>query len=211
MKQRTRKSYWFLPIALVFLFTIAGCVRPAPTPDATETPASAPVPDTVVDPTVVISTPIPDGGQSYPDPNTDGTEPTPDTGTTPEEEAVDAPTAVPPGQPTTHTVQDGDTLSSISQQYGVPLEAIAAANNITTSSALTAGQALVIPAAEVVTTPPDQSTQQPIAGERVHVVQPGENLFRISLGYGKTVEEVAAYNGITNPHYIYPGQVIRIP
>ena len=44
-----------------------------------------------------------------------------------------------------------------------------------------------------------------------HVVQPGENLFRISLRYGKTVAEVAAYNGIANPNFIYPGQVIRIP
>ncbi|MCZ7674582.1 MAG: LysM peptidoglycan-binding domain-containing protein [Chloroflexi bacterium] len=42
-------------------------------------------------------------------------------------------------------------------------------------------------------------------------MQPGENLFRISLRYGKTVDEVAAYNGIANPHFIYPGQVILIP
>ena len=121
------------------------------------------------------------------------------------------PTAVSPALPANHTVQSGETLYSISNTYGVSQEEIAAANNITTSSLLTVGQVLIIPAPG--TTQPVQPEQpiQPPPGEQVHVVQPGENLFRISLRYGKSVDEVAAYNGIANPHYIYPGQVIRIP
>jgi LysM repeat protein len=31
------------------------------------------------------------------------------------------------------------------------------------------------------------------------------------LQFGCTVPELAAYNGIANPHYIYVGQQIRIP
>ncbi|NHZ72377.1 MAG: LysM peptidoglycan-binding domain-containing protein [Aquificales bacterium] len=103
-------------------------------------------------------------------------------------------------------------MDSLSQQYGVSQEEIAAANNITASGELTSGQTLVIPAPGTTTTPPEtQPPDQLVPGEKVHIVQPGENLFRISLRYGKTVDEVAAYNGIANPHYIYPGQVIRIP
>ncbi len=44
-----------------------------------------------------------------------------------------------------------------------------------------------------------------------HTVQTGENLFRIAIQYGLTVEQIAAANGITNPDQIYIGQVLVIP
>lgn len=46
---------------------------------------------------------------------------------------------------------------------------------------------------------------------KVHVVQPGENLFRIALKYGLTYTQLAAFNGITNPGLIYVGQQIKLP
>ncbi len=44
-----------------------------------------------------------------------------------------------------------------------------------------------------------------------HVVAPGENLFRIALQHGITVEALAAANGITDPTRIYVGQVLVVP
>lgn len=44
-----------------------------------------------------------------------------------------------------------------------------------------------------------------------HTVQPGENLFRIALRYGLTVDVVARANNIFNPNTIYVGQVLCIP
>jgi LysM repeat protein len=54
---------------------------------------------------------------------------------------------------------------------------------------------------------------QPVSpsGERIHIVQQGENLFRIGLQYGVPYQTLAAYNGIPNVNLIYPGQQIRIP
>lgn len=46
---------------------------------------------------------------------------------------------------------------------------------------------------------------------RTHVVQAGENLFRISLNYGVNMYAVAQLNGITNLTLIYVGQVLLIP
>ncbi len=46
---------------------------------------------------------------------------------------------------------------------------------------------------------------------QTHVVQPGENLFRIALRYGVTVDALAAANNITDPTHIYVGQVLTIP
>ena len=43
------------------------------------------------------------------------------------------------------------------------------------------------------------------------MVQAGDNLYRIALRYGTTYQELAAYNGISNPNAISIGQEIRIP
>ncbi len=48
-------------------------------------------------------------------------------------------------------------------------------------------------------------------GQSTHVVQPGENLFRIALRYGTTTQAVASANGIANPALIYVGQTLIIP
>jgi len=45
---------------------------------------------------------------------------------------------------------------------------------------------------------------------QVHVVQPGENLFRIGLRYGVTVNDLMRANGLTSI-YIYAGQKLVIP
>jgi len=44
-----------------------------------------------------------------------------------------------------------------------------------------------------------------------HTVQSGENLYRIALRYGLTIDELAQANGITDPSTIYRGQVLTIP
>jgi LysM repeat protein len=48
-------------------------------------------------------------------------------------------------------------------------------------------------------------------GQTTHVVQRGENLFRIALRYGTTVDAIASANGIANPALIYVGQTLTIP
>ena len=71
-------------------------------------------------------------------------------------------------------------------------------------------------AAATFTPVPEEEAEEPAAtpvpGEQevVHVVQPGENLFRIALRYNTTVEAVASANGIANPAMIYVGQVLVI-
>lgn len=45
----------------------------------------------------------------------------------------------------------------------------------------------------------------------IHVVQPGENMYRIGLRYGVSVDAIAAANGISNPALIFVGQQLTIP
>lgn len=50
-----------------------------------------------------------------------------------------------------------------------------------------------------------------LADGPTHTVQPGENLFRIALRYGTTVEALAAANQISDPTRITVGEVLIIP
>jgi LysM repeat protein len=101
-----------------------------------------------------------------------------------------------------YVVQFGDTLSEIAVRYNTTLEALIAVNNITNPGYIYVGQRLTIPA-----------TGGPVVpvNPRVHVVQSGENLFRIGLRYGYDVTTMAAVNGLPYPYTVYIGQLLLIP
>jgi LysM repeat protein len=107
---------------------------------------------------------------------------------------------------TVHIVQPGDTLYSISLRYGVSASAIAQANGLVNPNYIYVGQRLVIPGSYhpgVPGTPP--------GGSCTHVVQLGDTLSGIAWQYGTTVQALMSANGISNPDYIYVGQVLMIP
>lgn len=54
------------------------------------------------------------------------------------------------------------------------------------------------------------AAEEAAAENVVHVVQPGENLFRIALRYGTTVQAIQQANGLTGT-LIYVGQRLTIP
>ena len=54
---------------------------------------------------------------------------------------------------TKYTVQSGDTLTGIASKYGVTVDAIVAANNLSDRSVIFAGQVLTIPSLETPTHP----------------------------------------------------------
>ena len=59
-------------------------------------------------------------------------------------------------------------------------------------------------------TPVPSATPIPGAQPTIHVVKSGENLYRISLRYGTTVQAIMVANGLTS-YNIYVGQQLRIP
>lgn len=122
------------------------------------------------------------------------------------EPAAPAPAA---GGTCTHTVQAGENLFRIALRYGTTYQALTEANGIANPNRITAGTVLTIPGCGATGAAP--SGAQPSGGEIQHIVQPGENLFRIALRYGKLWTEVASYNNISNPNELVVGQVILIP
>lgn len=190
-----RKAVW--ASFLVIAFLLVGCEMPVPTEELPPTLTPAP--------TISVPQVLP----TAPPPTVDPLQPTPEPTAVPGTEATAVPTQPPTtdGGQTVHVVASGDTLFSISQRYGVSQEAIIAANGLTNPNSLVVGQQLVIPAPGSVTVPP---TTVP-GTEQVYTVQPGDNLFRIGLQYGCTVDQMSAYNNIPYPYTIFVGDQIRIP
>ena len=104
-----------------------------------------------------------------------------------------------------HVVQPGENLFRIALRYGLTADTLARANGLSNASRIYAGQRLAIPARGSATASPATSSSG------VHVVQRGENLFRIALRYGTTHQALAAANGIANLNRVYAGQRLVIP
>jgi LysM repeat protein len=98
-----------------------------------------------------------------------------------------------------HTVQAGETLTSIAIRYGTTVEAIRQ-NNGLTSDVIFVGQKLTV----------QGGTTAPSGPMTVHVVSANETLFAIALRYGVTVEDIKAVNGLGSD-VIYVGQQLNIP
>jgi LysM repeat protein len=181
---------WALGL-IVLMLLLAACVRPVVTEDPTATPEGVATQAPLTPPTAV-----PDFLPS----------PTPEVlPTAVPEQATAVPQPDVPAAGTTYVVVPGDTLFSISQQTGVPAEEIMAANNMTDPNQLVVGQQLIIPAAGSAVPPPAGGTGT------VHTVRAGENLFRIGLQYGCTVDQMSQANNIVYPYTIFPGQQIVVP
>jgi LysM repeat protein len=103
-----------------------------------------------------------------------------------------------------YVVQEGDTLEALAWRFGVTVEAIWI-HNCLTSATLYAEQVLWIPYEG------RESESCGCTGGWVqHVVQPGENLYRLSLRYCVSQQAIVTANGLVYPE-ITPGQILRIP
>ncbi len=94
-----------------------------------------------------------------------------------------------------HVVKSGDTVHQIARRYSTPVDDIIFANQLQNPSALSVGQALVIP-----------------NNETRRTVRRGDTLYSIARGHGVSLQRLIAANPqISNPNRIYPGQMVSIP
>lgn len=95
----------------------------------------------------------------------------------------------------TYIVKDGDTLSSIAQQFGLRSDTIATANNISAAAPLRVGRSLTI---------------LPVNGI-LYRVQRGDTLIRIAEYYNTDMEEVIAQNSLAGVDDLRADEVIVLP
>jgi len=191
-KQRLRlpqgELLWplFVVLALVLLWVwkpwevVEPQAMAATTPTATATPTPSPTVTFVVVPT---ATPL--------------RSPTP------------PPTATTPPNQTRHTVESGETVSSIAKLYGTTVKEILDANGLKANTIISPGQALNIPLAVANTsTPTITPTPSPTPFE--YTIKSGDNLSTIAKRYNTTVEALLAANDIPDATNIRIGTKIII-
>jgi len=115
-----------------------------------------------------------------------------------------------------HFVLPGETLSRLARQYGVTVAQFAQANNIVNPDLIKAGDTLLVPCVVPATaTPPATPFIPDGQGGRqgVYIVQPGDNIYRISLQFGVTMAELMAVNGISpaQMNFLAVGRELVIP
>ncbi len=111
----------------------------------------------------------------------------------------------------THVVQKGDTIYSLSRKYGVSVDDIYSANNMTSSSVIWVGQRLTIPYnISSDSTKSVSSSSKPHSSD-TYTVQKGDTLYHIATINGITVDELKRYNNISDSSVLKVGQRLKIP
>ena len=116
---------------------------------------------------------------------------------------VPTPTPTPAPTPATHVVRPGETLTRISQLYGVPVSVIVDLNDISDPNNVDAGLRLRLPAGTEI----PETTDAP----GPYIVQQGDTLSQIAVAYGVSIDDLMAANGLSDPDSIFAGQELRIP
>jgi lysozyme len=97
-----------------------------------------------------------------------------------------------------YVVKSGDTLSGIASRYGMSTSALASLNGISNANLIYPGQVIKV------------SGSSNGSSATTYTVKSGDNLSSIASRYGTTASAIANLNGISNPNWIYPGQVLKI-
>ncbi|MDQ0189924.1 LysM peptidoglycan-binding domain-containing protein [Alicyclobacillus cycloheptanicus] len=92
----------------------------------------------------------------------------------------------------TYTVQAGDSLYKISQQYGAATSTLVSMNQIANPNNIYVGEVLTLPFTK-------------------YTVVAGDSLSKIAQKFGVTAASIESQNKLTNPNLIYVGQVLLIP
>jgi LysM repeat protein len=136
--------------------------------------------------------------------------PTPTATPTPEPSATQAAAPSQLSGTVEHSVTAGETLLSIALDYGVTVEEIRAANNLT-GELIRIGDKLTIPNQQAVVAPQVGVTPRGPLSTFDYVVQDGDTIVTIASRLGSTVDEILRVNSLSQNDLIRPGQTLQIP
>jgi peptidoglycan endopeptidase LytF len=108
-----------------------------------------------------------------------------------------------------HTVTGGDTLYSLSRQYGHTVSQIATWNSLQPPYNLSIGQRLWINPSLGNASLNRYKNQKSSSGN-IHTVMPGETLYGISKSYGQNVANIARLNNLQPPYNLSVGQRLKV-
>ncbi len=107
-----------------------------------------------------------------------------------------------------YTVKSGDTLSAIASRYGMTVNALVTLNGIQNANLIYPGQVLRVADSGQGSNVSQKATTTTTSG--TYTVRYGDTLSAIASRYGTSTSTLASINGIPNPNWIYPGQVLKL-
>lgn len=107
-----------------------------------------------------------------------------------------------------YTVKSGDTLSAIASRYGMTVNALVTLNGIQNANLIYPGQVLRVDDSGQGSNVSQKATTATTAG--TYTVRYGDTLSVIASRYGTSTSTLASINGISNPNWLYPGQVLKL-
>lgn len=118
----------------------------------------------------------------------------------------------------TYTVQSGDTLSGIANQFNTTYTELAQINNLSNPNKIYVGQVLQVSAnqttanstASANTSAAPAKTSTTSQAETTYTVKSGDTLSGIAGQFNTTYTELAQINNLSNPNKIYVGQVLQV-
>ncbi|MGC9103168.1 MAG: LysM peptidoglycan-binding domain-containing protein, partial [Desulfurella sp.] len=108
-----------------------------------------------------------------------------------------------------YIVKKGDTLTTIAQKLGLPLEKLKYANPGIKSTDLSIGQKILIP--QIKTTTSNSQTASNVITSKVYIVQKGDNAFNISKKLGCSLDQLKNLNPNINLSNLNVGDRIIVP
>lgn len=94
-----------------------------------------------------------------------------------------------------YMVQEGDTLSQVSQMFNVSVNTVVWANELSSNKDIHPGQTLLI---------------LPVSGVQ-HVVEKGDTVEKLAKKYEGDIEEILSYNNLTEGAPLAVGETVTIP
>ncbi len=117
-----------------------------------------------------------------------------------------------PNEPFPYTVQPGDTLFSIAEQFGVDLDVLMLWNGMSNQSVLYAGRELIIPLPGMEPPTPTPLPPNLKPGDIIlYFVRPGDTLQAIAAKFYTEVDEIRAANEMDEATPLYVGDLIKVP
>lgn len=129
-----------------------------------------------------------------------------------------------------YTVQSGDSLTSVANKYGISIDELATANNLSRTAGLIRGKTITIPASGTVNTSSANTAQtskntaqssrndssnatrgNTIKSTENYTVKAGDNLTVLASKYGVSVRDLATTNKLSANAQLQRGQTLKVP
>ena len=108
-----------------------------------------------------------------------------------------------------HTIQNGENLSIIADNWGVDMQNIIDYNQILNPNQIYVGDSIKIPINDYKSR--NVYSVRAVISNQTHKVVPGDNLWDLSQRWNVSIQKIIDYNGLSNSNLIRIGTILKKP